>query len=179
MAGSHVPVPESIKRSISHGRYDEAADALRTLVQREPSAAVLTALADANFQLGDLTEAKENALKAVEAGPREHTARVMLARARAALDETEAALVDFRAALELSRSHGASGDGAPIAVPAHQALHNLEQLCYLEQVDSLAPGTLLPAPPALREMAQRKITQALDGGGEIPTIPLGGQYGRP
>ena len=178
MAGSHVPVPESIKRSISHGRYAEAADALRTLVQREPSAAVLTALADANFQLGDLTEAKENALKAVEAGPREHTARVMLARARAALDETEAALVDFRAALELSRSHGASGDGAPIAVPAHQALHNLEQLCYLEQVDSLAPGTLLPAPPALREMAQRKLTQALDGGGEIPTIPLGGQYGR-
>src|SRR6185369_9824918 len=32
--------------------------------------------------------------------------------------------------------------------------------------------------PALREMAQRKLTQVLDGGGEIPTIPLGGQYGR-
>src|SRR5207244_1910157 len=110
MAGSHAPVPESIKRSISHGRYAEAADALRPLVQREPSVAALVALADVNLQLGDLTEAKERALKAVEADPREHTARVMLARARAALDETDAALVDFRAALELSRSRGAPGD---------------------------------------------------------------------
>jgi hypothetical protein len=178
MAGSRVPVPESIKRSISHGRYAEAADALRTLAQQEPSVAVLVALVDVNLQLGDLTEAKENALKAVEADPREHTARVMLARVRAALNETDAALVDFRAALELSRPQKAPGGEAPIAVPAHQALHNLEQLSYLEQVDNLAPGSLLPAPPALREMAQRKLTQVLDGGGEIPTIPLGGQYGR-
>ena len=177
MAGSHVPVPESIKRSISHGRYDEAADALRILVQGKPSVPVLVALADVSFQLGDLTEAKQNAVRAVEIDPGEHTARVILARVRAALDETDAALADFRAALELSRAQ-APGDGTPMAVPAHQALHNLEQFSYLERADNLAPGTLLPAPPALREMAQRKLAQALDGAGEIPTIPLSGQYGR-
>ena len=70
----------------------------------------------------------------------------MLARVRTALDEREAALADFRAALELAGPLTASTTGGPIAVPAHQALHNLEQLIYLEQVGNLAPGTLLPVP---------------------------------
>ena len=49
MVRSQAPVPEGIKRSIASGRYSEAADALRNLVQREPSVAVLVALADMNF----------------------------------------------------------------------------------------------------------------------------------
>ena len=133
-----------------------------SLVRREPSVAVLVALADMNLQLGDLTEAKDNALKAVAADPREHAARVLLARVRTALDERDAALADFRAALELARPRMAPADGGPIAVPAHQALHNLEQLVYLEQVDNRAPGTLLPVAAGLREVAQRKLNQVLD-----------------
>jgi tetratricopeptide (TPR) repeat protein len=168
MVRSQDPVPEGIKRSISCGRYSEAADALRNLVRWEPSVAILVALADMNFQLGDLTEAKENALKAVGADPREHAARVLLARVRTALDERDAALADFRAALKLARPRTAPASGGPIAVPAHQALHNLEQLTYLE-----------PVAAGLREVAQRKLNQVLDdAGSEIPTIPLGGQYGR-
>jgi hypothetical protein len=179
MVRSQAPVPEGIKRSISHGRYSEAADALRDLVRREPSVAVLAALADMNFQLGDLAEAKDNALKAVGADSRDHAARTLLARVRTALDERDAALADFRAALELARPRMGPAGGGPIALPAHQALHNLEQLIYLEQVDNLAPGTLLPVAAGLREVAQRKLNQMLDGAGsEIPTIPLGGQYGR-
>ena len=179
MVRSQAPVPEGIKRSISCGRYSEAADALRNLVRWEPSVAILVALADMNFQLGDLTEAKENALKAVGTDPREHAARVLLARVRTALDEREAALADFRAALELARPRMAPAGSGPIAVPAHQALHNLEQLIYLEQVDNLAPGTLLPVAAGLREVAQRKLNQMLDdAGSEIPALPLGGQYGR-
>src|SRR4051812_20286775 len=162
MVRSQAPLPEGITRSISHGRYGEAADALRTLVQREPSAAVLVALADMAFQLGELTEAKENALRAVDAAPREHSARVLLARVRTALDERDAALADSRAALELPRPQTAPAGSGPIALPAHQALHNLEQLIYLEQVDKLAPGTLLPVAANLREIAQRKLNQMLD-----------------
>jgi hypothetical protein len=96
----------------------------------------------------------------------------MLARVRTALDERDAALADFRAALKLARPRMAPAGGGPIAVPAHQALHNLEQLVYLEQVDNLAPGTLLPVGAGLREVAQRKLNQVLDdAGSEIPTIP--------
>ena len=72
----------------------------------------------------------------------------------------------------------APAGAGPIALPAHQALRNLEQLIYLEQVDNLAPGTLLPVPANLREVAQRKLNQMLDGASEIPTIPMGGQYGQ-
>lgn len=178
MARSHVLVPEGIKRIIASGRYSEAADSLRSLVEREPSVAILTALADVSLQLGDLAEAKENALKAVDADSRNHAARVLLARVRTALDECDAAMADFRDALTLAPPMAPSAGDGPIAVPAHQALHNLEQLIYLEQVDNLAPGTLLPAPPSLREVARRKLNQMLDGAGDIPTIPLGGQYGR-
>ena len=179
MVHSQAPVPEAITRSIVHGRYGEAADALRTLAQREPSAAVLVTLADMNLQMGHLAEAKENALKAVDADPREHAARVLLARVRTALNERDEALAGFRAALELARPRMAPAGGGPFAVPAHQALHNLQQLDYLEQVENLAPGTLLPVPANVREVARRKLNELLDGAGsEIPTVPLGGQYGR-
>lgn len=175
MAGSPVLVPDDIKRSIASGRYREAADALVLL---EPSAAILTALADVNLQLGELSQAKANALKAVAADSRDHPARLLLARVRAALDERQPALADFRAALDLAQPQVAPDD-RPIPLPAHQALHNLEQLIYLEEADKLAPGTLLPVPAPLREAAQRKLNQMLDGAGsEIPAIPLGGQYGR-
>lgn len=179
MACPKAPVPVGIQRSIARGRYGEAAAALRTLVRREPSVALLAALADMNFQLGDLTEARENALKAVAADCRESSARVLLGRIRTALDEREAALADLRAALALAPPRIPAAGGAPIAVPAHLALHNLEQLIYLEEGDKLAPGTLLPVAPALRDVAQRKLNQVLDEArGEIPTIPLTGQYGR-
>lgn len=179
MALSQAQVPDDIKRRIACGRYEEAAEALQKLVRWAPSGAILAALADTNLQLGNLGDAKENALSAVEADPRNHAARVLLARVRAALDECDAALADFRAALKLARPQTIPAGGGQFAVPAHQALHNLEQLMYLEQVDDLAPGTLLPAVAGVREVAQRKLNQALeDIDREIPTIPLGGQYGR-
>jgi len=179
MVRSQAAVPEGIQRSIASGRYSEAADALRNLAGSTPSVAVLTALADMNFQLGDLTEAKENALKAVAADPRAHAARVLLGRVRTALDERDAALADFRAALELAPPWKPPAGGGPIAVAAHQALHNIEQLIYLERADKRPPGTLLPADANLREAARRKLYQMVDDTSrEIPTIPMGGQYGR-
>src|SRR4029453_5135403 len=132
MVRSQAAVPEGIQRSIAGGRYSEAADALRNLAGSAPSVAILTALADMNFQLGDLTEAKENALKAVAADPRAHAARIVLGRVRTALDERDAALADFRPRPELAPPWKPPAGGGPIAVAAHQALHNLEQLIYLE-----------------------------------------------
>jgi hypothetical protein len=88
-------------------------------------------------------------------------------------------LADFSAALRLARLGMTPAGGGPIAVHAHQALHNLEQLVYLEQADNVPPGTLLPVPPGVREVAQRKLNEVLDGAGsEIPSLPMGGQYGR-
>ncbi len=179
MVRSQAPVPEEITSRIVAGRYGEAADALRILARSEPSVAVLVALASMTLQLGELAEAKESALAAVAADPRDHAARVMLARTRTALDERAAALADFRAALEIAGLGATPAGTGPIAVHAHQALHNLEQLVYLERADKLAPGTLLPVPAGVREAAQRRLNQLLDGAGsEAPTLPMGGHHGR-
>lgn len=179
MVRSLTQVPEAISRSIVAGRYGEAADALRVVVRTDPSVAAHVALASMTLQLGELAEAKQSALAAVAADPQDHAARVMVARVRTALDEPAAALADFRAALRLARLGMSPVGGGPIAVHAHQALHNLEQLVYLEQADNLPPGTLLPVPRGVREVAQRKLNEVLDGAGsEIPMLPLGGQYGR-
>ena len=96
MTRSQAPVPEEIKRDISHGRYSEAADALRGLVLRTPSSAILAALSDVNLQLGHLGEAKENALEAVAADAQNHAARVLLARVEALMRRSRSDVAEAR-----------------------------------------------------------------------------------
>ena len=131
---SRNPIPNGIQKMIALGRYEEAATALTRLAAERPSLAVLVALASVNLQLGDLAAAKHQALRAVEAAPRDSEARAVLARIRAALDEREAALDDFRAVLELAPPPAED----PAGTPVHVALHNLEQLDYIERKQGLA-----------------------------------------
>lgn len=170
-----TPVPNSVQKSIALGRYDEAAVALTRLASDRPSLPVLVALAAVNLQLGDLAAAKEQILKAVAAAPGHPEARALLARIRAALDEREGALADFGAALDLA----APAAEDPAGTPVHLALHNLEQLTYLEQLHGLPPGTLLPMPAAQREETRRHFNQILDKAGSVaPRIKLSGDWGR-
>ena len=67
----------------------------------------------------------------------------------------------------------------PAGTPVHLALHNLEQLAYLEQLHGLPPGTLLPMPAAQREETRRQFNQILDKAGSVaPRIKLSGDWGR-
>ncbi|MCW5733556.1 MAG: bacterial transcriptional activator domain-containing protein [Enhydrobacter sp.] len=169
------PVPSGIQKSIALGRYDEAAAALDKLAKARPSLPVLMALAAVNLQLGDLAAAKEHALKVVEAAPADSEARALLARIRAALDERDDALADFHAVLELAPP--APPD--PAGTPVHLALHNLEQLTYLEQLHGLPAGTLLPMPAAQRQETRRQFNEILDTAGSVtPRLKLSGEWGR-
>ncbi|MFI5029522.1 MAG: hypothetical protein ACHQPH_02350 [Reyranellales bacterium] len=166
---SKNPVPNGIQKAIALGRYEEAATALTRLAAEQPSLPVLVTLASVNLQLGDLAAAKHQALKAAEAAPRDAEARALLARIRAALDEREAALDDFRAALELATPPAED----PAGTPVHFALHNLEQLDYLERKRGLAAGTLLPISTIERENTRRRFNQILDKAGTvIPRVKL-------
>jgi hypothetical protein len=114
-------------------------------------------------------------VRAVEAAPDHAEARALLARIRAALDEREAALADFDAVLEAALP--AAED--PAGTPVHLALHNLEQLDYLERLNGLTAGTLLPMPAAQREETRRRFNQILDKAGTVtPRIKLDGAWGR-
>jgi tetratricopeptide (TPR) repeat protein len=172
---SKNPVPNGIQKIIALGRYDEAAVALARLADEQPSLPILVALASVNLQIGDLVAAKHQALKSVEASPRDAEARVLLARIRAALDEREAALDDFRVALDLAPPPAED----PAGTPVHFALHNLEQLDYLERKGGLAIGALLPMSTTEREDARRRFNQMLDKAGTvIPRVRLEGPAGR-
>jgi hypothetical protein len=172
---SESSVPSSVQKSIALGRYEEAAAALTRLAETRASLPVLVALASVNLQLGELAAAKEQILKAVEATPTDAEARALLARIRAALDEREAALNDFRAVLDLAPP--AAED--PAGTPVHLALHNLEQLAYLEQRAGLPAGSLLPMSAAQREETRRHFNQILDKAGTVtPRIKLEGDWGR-
>jgi hypothetical protein len=172
---SRNPIPNGIQKMIALGRYEEAAAALTRLAAERPSLAGLVALASVNLQLGDLAAAKHQAVRAAEAAPRDSEARAVLARIRAALDEREAALDDFRAVLELAPPPAEDPNGTPV----HVALHNLEQLDYIERKQGLASGTLLPMSTTERESARRRFNQILDEAGTVvPRIRLDGPTGR-
>lgn len=179
MARPQTQVPDSVRQSIKAGRFAAAAETLRGLAARDPSAPILAALSDMALQLGLLTEARDSAQKAVVADPTYHNARVMLARSHVALDENEQAIADFKLALAMARPGQSPAPNGPVPVPAHQALHTLEQLVYVEQAEKRPPGSLLPVDPNLRAAAQAKLEQMLaDTAREIPTLPMGGAYGR-
>jgi tetratricopeptide (TPR) repeat protein len=172
---SNNPVPSAVQKIIALGRYDEAAAALSRLAAERPSLPVLLSLASMYLELGDLAAAKRQALTAAEAAPRDAEARALLARIRAALDERQAALDDFRAAAELVPPPAED----PAGTPVHLALHNLEQLDYLERQQALSTGSLLPMPVAEREAARRRFTQILDKAGTVtPRVKLEGAWGR-
>jgi hypothetical protein len=145
------------------------------LAAERPSLPILMALASVHLQLGDLAAAKAGVLKVVAATPGHAEARALLARIRAALDEREAALDDFGAVLELTPAPPED----PAGTPVHLALHNLEQLDYLERLHGLPAGTLLPLPAAQREEKRRHFNQILDKAGTVtPRIKLEGAWGR-
>lgn len=172
---SDTPVPNSVQKSIALGRYEAAASALARLAVDRPSLPILVALASVNLQLGDLAAAKDQMLRAVEAAPGDPEARALLGRIHAALDEREAALEDFQAVLDLARPVPED----PAGTPVHFALHNLEQLTYLERAQGLPSGTLLPMPEAQREEMRRRLNQMLDKAGTVaPHIKLEGDWGR-
>jgi hypothetical protein len=175
MALSDLPVPDAIQRTIGQSRYSDAAAALADLAAREPSAPRLVTLATMQLMVGDLSAGKDSIQRVVEDAPRNAKARALLARIRGALDERSAALRDFRAALDLALAAA----NPPAETPAHLALHNLEQLAWLEKTKGLGAGTLLPVAEPLRAEASRRLKQLLDQAGtDVPAIKLGGQVGR-
>jgi len=173
---SEASVPNSVQKSIALGRYDDAAAALGRLAAERPSLPVLVALASVNLQLGDLAAAKDQALKAVEAAPRDAEARALLARIRAALDEREAALGDFNAVLALTPP---KSEDDPAGMPVHLALHNLEQLDHIERMQGLPTGTLLPMSAEQRVETRHHFNQILAKAGTVmPRIKLDGAWAR-
>lgn len=137
---------------------------------------MLIALASVRLILGECEAAKQDVLKVVEDNPRRWESRFLLARLRAALDEREAAMADFKAAVDLRL--GANAAAPPKPIPPHLALHTLEQLAYIEEQDNLPPGCLLPIAATERMALARELNQVLDKSGvTVSPVKLNGGIG--
>ncbi len=174
---SEAPVPQGVQRQILEGRLVEAAKALAALVRQRPSVPLLLARAAVKLHLCRLDAAKEAVLQVVEAYPHRSDARFLLGRILAAKGEHEPALAAFNASLD---QHGAMPEGgmtSPLAL--HYALHNLEQLTYIEETQGLEAGTLLPCSVARRDEVHRQLEEALDKAGVVvPGTTIDGDLGR-
>ena len=123
------------------------------------------ALAAVNLQLGDLPAAKEHVLKVVEAAPAHYRGAASAGPHSRRARRTRGRTCRFPCRLDLSPP---SPD--PAATPVHLALHNLEQLAYLEQLHGLPPGTLLPISAAQREETRRQFNEILDKAGSVRPV---------
>jgi tetratricopeptide (TPR) repeat protein len=112
------------------GNSELAVDVLQNVIDREPTLEAVCMLASSYLQLGELDSALRYASVAVEMEPSSAAARDLRAKVDLAVGDYASALSDFDALAALCHEQ------RPIppekfSVPAHFALHNVEQVEYI------------------------------------------------
>ena len=118
------------ERLMHGGSFESAVEILQKVVDRGPSVQAICMLASSYLELGEHDRALRYASVAVEREPSFVPARDVRARVSLALQDYASVLSDYGAVSALSREQ------RPIppdkySIPAHVALHNIEQLDYI------------------------------------------------
>jgi tetratricopeptide (TPR) repeat protein len=127
-----VALPE-VERLMRCGNFESAVEVLQQVVEQEPTFEALCLLASSYLELGEHESALRHASVAVQSAPSSAPARALRARVNVALARYPAALSDFVAAAELRRQEHPP---EVYSIPAHFALHNIEQLDHLLAIGS-------------------------------------------
>ncbi len=159
------------QRLIQAGGFAAAVEVLEDVVDREPTLGVLYLLAAACLELGEDDKALRYASAAVESDPASAPARDVLAKVHLASGDYDAALSDFEAVAVLGREQRPVPP-AEFSIPAHFALHNVEQLDHIlagNHDGQALPGAFNGGLEGLR----RGLTDVIDGAnGEAPWISV-------
>jgi Tetratricopeptide repeat len=165
------------ERLVHTGDIAAAVEVLEGIVDHEPTLAVLYMLASTCLELGQHDKALRYASLAVETEPSAAPARDVLATVHVALNDYASALKDYEAVAALTREQR----GEPpdqFAIPAHFALHNLEQLDHIlssNRDQQASSGDLTEKFRAFRGQLVELIAGA---DGEAPWVPLQGKTSR-
>jgi tetratricopeptide (TPR) repeat protein len=116
---------------VQAGDFPAAVEILENVVEREPTLAVLYLLAATNLEIGEDDKALRYALAAVEGDPNSAPARDVLAKVHVAQRNYASALSELEAVAALGRDERLAARPAQYSVPAHFALHNVEQLDHI------------------------------------------------
>ena len=160
------------------GDFELAVEVLQDVVERGPTLEAVCMLASSYLELGEQDSALRYASAAVEMEPSSAPARDLRAKVDLALRDYAAALSDFGALAALCREQ------RPIppekfSVPAHFALHNVEQLEHILAIgnydEQAFAGIFTEELPGLR----RRLADVIAGAhGKAPWVSVHGRSSR-
>jgi tetratricopeptide (TPR) repeat protein len=177
------PVPDATaavgeaERLTQAGSFASAVDVLAKVVEVGGSLQEVLMLASLYLELGEHDKAFHYASQAVQREPSAAPARDVLAKVNVALRDYTSALTDYEAVAALTHEQRAEPPDQ-YAIPAHFALHNLEQLDHIlsSNRDQQASGADLTE--KFNEF-RGQLVDLIDGAnGDAPWVPLQGKTSR-
>jgi tetratricopeptide (TPR) repeat protein len=170
-----MAIPE-VERLMRCGNYESAVEVLQQIVEQGPTLEALCLLVSSYLELGEDKSALRYALAAVESEPSSAPARALLARVNVALGHYRRALPDFVAAAELRRQEHPPEE---YSIPAHFALHNIEQLDHLRTIGSDDVHAFPDVSTEEIQGLRRQLTDIIDGAkAKAPKVSVQGRNGR-
>ena len=170
-----MAIPE-VERLMRCGNYESAVEVLQQIVEQGPTLEALCLLASSYLELGEDKSALRYASAAVESEPSSAPARALLARVNVALGHYRRALPDFVAAAELRRQEHPPEE---YSIPAHFALHNIEQLDHLRTIGSDDVHAFPDVSTEEIQGLRRQLTDIIDGAkAKAPKVSVQGRNGR-
>ena len=166
------------ERLMRYGSFELAVEVLQKVIERGPTLQAICLLASSYLELGEHDRALRYASVAIEREPSSAPARAVLARVNVALGRYPSALSDFVTAADLRRKqHPVPPD--KYSIPAHFALHNIEQLDHILTIgydDAQAfPDISTEELHGLR----RQLTAIIDGANaKVPSVSVHGRNSR-
>ncbi len=177
-AGLHAAARGEAGRLMQAGYFEKAAGILENVVQGEADLEAFCMLATLYVELGDYDKALDFASAAVRTEPSSAPARDVLAKVNVALGRYASALSDFGAVAALCREQ------RPIppdkySIPAHFALHNVEQLDYILSTGQHSECEFGDVYPDELDGLRRRLADVIDGAkGEAPWVSVQGRSSR-
>lgn len=165
------------ERLMGSGSYESAVEVLQKVVEQAPTLQAVCLLASSYLELEEYDSALRYASLAIEHDPFCAPARSVLARVNVALGRYPAALSDFVAVAKLRRQEHPPDQ---YSIPAHFALHNIEQLDHIlangsDDVQAAFPDISTEEIHGLR----RHLTDIIDGANaKAPMVSVQGSNGR-
>jgi tetratricopeptide (TPR) repeat protein len=177
------PVPDATsalseaERLTQDGSFASAVDVLGKVVEVGGSLQAVLMLASLYLELGEHDKALHYASVAVEREPSAAPARDVLAKVNVALKDYTSALSDFEAVAAMTREQRAVPPDQ-YAIPAHFALHNLEQLDHILSSNRDQRASAGDLTEKFHEF-RGQLVDLIDGAnGEAPWVPLQGKASR-
>ena len=159
------------------GSFASAVDVLARVVKVGGSLQEVLMLASVYLELGEHDKALHYASPAVEREPSAAPARDVLAKVNVALKDYASALKDYEAVAALAHEQRAEPPDQ-YAIPAHFALHNLEQLDHILSSNRDQQASAGDWTEKFNEF-RGQLVGLIDGAnGEAPWVPLQGESSR-